>query len=289
MGISKRRAVFFSHKKGDCTAKNPCAILDYILRKGTIAMSTALYVFSATGNSLTTARKLAEKLGDTKIIHVSAKKNLPKVKEGAEAVGFVFPVYYGDMPWPVRELISKMVFADNAYIFAVMTCRGGEGEAPARLDALLRSRGMKLSLAQRILLPGNSFLNEEAVDAAYLAAQEENTEKLLPAIINREVHDYHTAEVLPLPPVAYPNNFRGIMADENCIGCGRCVSVCPMENIVIQNGHAEIGDDCATCLACFHWCPVQAIYMSKQEGIERRRKYHHPDVVFEDILKMKNE
>ena len=34
--------------------------------------------------------------------------------------------------------------------------------------------------------------------------------------------------------------------------------------------------------------PVETIYMSKQENIARRSKYHHPDVTFEDIAGMKN-
>ena len=62
-----------------------------------------------------------------------------------------------------------------------------------------------------------------------------------------------------------------------------------MNNISLKDGKAIIGDDCATCLACFHWCPVEAIIMSKQEGIERRFKYHHPEVSFTDILAQKEQ
>jgi len=87
--------------------------------------------------------------------------------------------------------------------------------------------------------------------------------------------------------VDYPNNFRGIEAEDTCIGCGTCARVCPMENITVAEGKAWIGDDCATCLACFHWCPVEAIRMSKAPEIARRRKYRHPDVTLKDILEQK--
>ena len=73
-------------------------------------MSVTLYYFSATGNSLTTARILAEELGDCRLVPVSAVKDEAKVMETADTVGFVFPVYYGEMPYPVRELLGKMVF-----------------------------------------------------------------------------------------------------------------------------------------------------------------------------------
>ena len=102
--------------------------------------------------------------------------------------------------------------------------------------------------------------------------------------LDKLTEDYTVTTVPELRPVSYPNNFRGIEAEEHCIGCGTCVKVCPMENIRIENGKAVIGDNCATCLSCFHWCPVKAIWMSKQEGIERRPVYRHPEVALEDFV-----
>lgn len=246
-------------------------------------MSTALYVFSATGNSLTTARKIAQKLGDCEIIPVASVHKQSKVIVEAESVGFVFPVYYSNMPYPVRELVSKMVFKPDTYVFVVTTCRGHVGVTPNRMDQILRTRGQKLSLAVGIKMPGNSFLNEPDVDQERLEKQDESIAEILEPIRNREIHNYATTDLLPQTPVDYPSNFRGIMAEDHCIGCGTCAKVCPMNNITIENGKACIGDDCSTCLACFHWCPVEAIYMSKEEKIARRRKYRHPDVTLDDI------
>lgn len=250
-------------------------------------MSTTLYVFSATGNSLTTAQKLAERLGDCSIVSAAAVRKESKIIEEADAVGFVFPVYYGNMPYVMREAITKLVLKPEAYCFCVMTYRGHSGDAPKRLDALLRSRGQKLSLSLGVPMPGNSFINPPEKDAEYLAKQDERVAELAAPILARETADFTADSVLPITPVGYPNNFRGIMADENCTGCGACTWVCPMDNIKIVDKHAVIGDDCATCLACFHWCPNQAIYMSKQENIARRAKYHHPDVALGDIVALK--
>ena len=250
-------------------------------------MRTVLYTFSATGNSLTTAEQLAALLPDCEIKSVTAAKDQIRVDETADAVGFVFPVYYGDMPWPVRSLVSKMTFAENAYIFAVPTYRGGWGDVNKRLNQLLNTRGQKLSLSCGVPMPGNSFINEAHVDRGYLDAQAENVKKAAETILSGAVENYSTADILPLRPVDTPNNFRGITAEDTCIGCGTCVSVCPMGNITLQDGKAVIGDACCTCLACFHWCPAEAIWMSKQENIARRSKYHHPDVVLSDILALK--
>ena len=251
-------------------------------------MKTTIYVFSATGNSLTTANILAEKT-NAGLVSVASARHLTEIKEDSDRIGFVFPVYYGNMPYPVRELITKMKFRSDAYIFTVATYRGHAGDTAKRMDCLLKTRGQKLSLSLGLSMPGNSFINKPEVDAAYLTAQRENIEKLLPLIQAGEENDYSFDGVMKETPVDTANNFRGLLAEDTCIGCGRCVRICPMDNIILKNGKALIGNNCATCLACFHWCPVEAIYMSKQENIARRSKYHHPDITFEDIVNMKNE
>lgn len=251
-------------------------------------MKTTIYYFSATGNSMTTAEKLAERLGDCRVVPVASVMNQSKIVEDAEVVGFVFPVYYGNMAYPMRAAIAKMVLNPEAYVFSVATYRGHAGKAAQRLDQLLRTRGQKLSLSLGVAMPGNSFINPHEVDQKYLDGQDAAVDALAEPIRNRETQDYSTDELLPITPVGYPNNFRGIEAEtEKCTGCGACTWVCPMGNIKIEDGKAKIGDDCATCLACFHWCPQEAIWMSKQENIARRSKYHHPDVRLEDIVAQK--
>ncbi len=250
-------------------------------------VKTTIYYFSATGNSLTTAQKLAERLGDCAVVSAASVMNESKVIDDSDAVGLVFPVYYGNMAYPMRAAVEKLVLKPETYVFSVATYRGHAGKAAQRLDQLLRTRGQKLSLSLGIPMPGNSFINLPEVDQDYLNKQNAAVDALVSPIQSREAQDYSTDEILPITPVGYPNNFRGITADETCIGCGACVQVCPMNNIKIVDGKARIGDDCSTCLACFHWCPTESIWMSKQEKIARRSKYHHPDVTMEDIASEK--
>ena len=46
-----------------------------------------------------------------------------------------------------------------------------------------------------------------------------------------------------------------------CLGCGACVSVCPVEALSLDaDGHAESNKDvCIYCGTCVDTCPVQAI------------------------------
>ena len=251
---------------------------------------TELYWFSATGNSLSTAKKLQKLLdGAVKLLPCAALAG-KTVRTAADAVGFVFPIFYGDMPWPVREMIGRMEFEGKPYIFAAATYGGGQGATAARLSRLLETRGQVLSLFEAIQLPGNSRIHPPEADEKALKAQDENCAAAARRINGRVSEDYSALEDPGVSTVGKgAENFRGMKADESCVGCGICAEVCPMGNIEIINGHAEIGNRCATCLACFHWCPQEAVYMSKAEApMQRRSKYHHPDISVGEIASQKS-
>jgi heterodisulfide reductase subunit A-like polyferredoxin len=49
--------------------------------------------------------------------------------------------------------------------------------------------------------------------------------------------------------------------DKNkCVGCGECVSACPLDAIAVKDEKAEIdAGTCAECGACIDACPSSAI------------------------------
>ncbi len=54
---------------------------------------------------------------------------------------------------------------------------------------------------------------------------------------------------------------RAIVDIKECIGCGSCQSICPVESIVVdeETGYAWSDPRCIACGACTVVCPAQCI------------------------------
>ncbi len=57
-----------------------------------------------------------------------------------------------------------------------------------------------------------------------------------------------------------------IKVTDKCIGCKKCVPVCPVGIIKMDGKRAVIGDGCIVCGACEDICPVNAIIINRETG-----------------------
>ncbi len=67
----------------------------------------------------------------------------------------------------------------------------------------------------------------------------------------------------------YIKNVATLSLDaEHCIGCGRCVEVCPHAVLVLESGRARIVDldACMECGACARNCPVAVLSVDSGVG-----------------------
>ena len=73
-------------------------------------------------------------------------------------------------------------------------------------------------------------------------------------------------------PVFYPLfvSAKKFTADSRCTGCGKCVRLCPLNNIKIVDGKPVWGRNCTHCMACICYCSQETIeYGSKSVGKPR--------------------
>lgn len=277
-------------------------------------MNMEIYYFSGTGNSLAVARDIAEKTGAI-LIPIASLKDKKSITTDADAIGIIFPVYYGELPIIVKEFAEKLVTIKHKYIFSVCTYGGAAMASLRILRSILRSNGGKLSAAYGVHMPQNSFFKPKENHREIYSAWKKMLDQIVKNITQNKTkglfYSNYLLELLfiPIQPLLIrplcrksfvrrtnmPANTRieelvrmmdiGFGTNESCNGCSICSKVCPVNNIIINNNKPVWMHHCETCLACYNWCPSRAI----QGGITSKGYYYrHPEIEISDIIKQRS-
>jgi ferredoxin/flavodoxin len=257
-------------------------------------MSTVLYYFSATGNSLATARDLASELEGAQVIPMAKALNSGG-SEQYDKVGIVFPVYMFGLPLIVKDFLKEAKFKPGAYVFSVATFGGMPGRAHSLAKSILKARGVELACGFSVIMPGN-------YTPLYGAIPERSQEEMFSKEKTRVKEIAHSVlegrrGILEEKPfflnlIIYcllykagsaqiPGSAKGFWFTKDCNKCGRCAAVCPVENIEMREGGPVWFDHCQHCMACLQWCPVEAIQYKKMTA--GRKRYRYPGISPEDI------
>ncbi len=115
-----------------------------------------IYYFSGTGNSLSVAEDIAQKIG-ANLIPIASLIDKKSVKPTADVVGIIFPVYYMEPPMIVEKFVKRLEGLHGKYIFAICTYGGGTGISLRMLNRYIHSSGGVLSAAFGVQMPQNAF------------------------------------------------------------------------------------------------------------------------------------
>ncbi len=239
--------------------------------------------FSGTGNSEYTARRIGKEIDD-EVINLFDKirnRDYSDMKSERPWV-IVVPAYAWRIPRIVSDWLEKINFSGNREIYFVMTCGGSIGNAGKYLETLCAKKNMNYRGCAEIVMPENyiALFSTPAKDKALqIMNQSEN-------IIDRTALHIKNGDKLPKREISFGDKVNsGIINDlfypvfvhakkfyatESCISCGKCVTVCPLKNISIENGKPKWGDNCTHCMACICKCPKEAIeYGKHSKGLPR--------------------
>ena len=244
-----------------------------------------IYCFTSTGNSLSTARKLANEIG-AEVLPMS-QYSQKRAACADEVIGFVFPVYFWGLPRMVDIFIKEMEITNkSAYVFAVATCGGAVFGVLGRLKELLEAKGIRLQYGTYLVSVSNYLPEYTAKDSESLRNKiDAGISIIADAVKNRESNRMLAFTFLNrLLYRAYPNkqSDQYFTVGGACTACGICQRVCPAKNITIMNGKPEFLHKCEHCLACLHNCPAHAIdWKKKTQGKER---YRNVDVSVDEVI-----
>lgn len=257
-------------------------------------MSTLIYYFTGTGNSLKIARDLKEELKNTKLIQICKNNMGINIDTESDKIGFVFPVYFRGLPRMVKKFVGDLKTNKNTYFFAVANYGSYAALSFEQLDNILKAKDAKLSAVFGVPMPGNMWfmyyphLKQDFIDR--INAEKEKTINIAKEINNKAVIQMDDIKNRDSEEKRYndfhPNNIdKDFWISKKCNGCGICSRICPANNIKIIDKKPVWQHQCEECLACIHWCPKQSIEY-KNDSLNKER-YNHPDIKVQELFQAK--
>lgn len=256
-------------------------------------MKTALYYFTGTGNSIALAEGLGKRMPDCKVQPVISNGEITIIDQDVEIIGIIFPVYIWSVPPIVEKFIMQNNFPQNAYVFSLCNYGGSSAYTLVYLKELLKQKNIELSAGFGLLMPGNYT---PFYDAWSLSKQSSAFVRAFKDLDNiAEIVNCKKKTSLPTNygPLGWfftmliykkilikkvASMDKSFYADNQCVGCKKCVKVCPVQNIVLKNMKPLWLHKCEQCFACLHICPTAALQSGKRT--KNRSRYKFPGYKF---------
>lgn len=133
-------------------------------------MKTALFFHSLTGNSLTIANSLNQKLPSSTLININSLETLDL--DSFETLGLVFPTFHLSYSKHVLEFLSKLPSLKGKKFFLVQTFSIMPGKAIKGVCRKLEEKGADFVIGHRIAMPESYpvYRKKEITNSAYPTA-----------------------------------------------------------------------------------------------------------------------
>ncbi len=208
-------------------------------------MTTKIFYFTGTGNTLNLAKDVAKLLGKTELIKITYEMEFKQTD--CDIVGIAYPVYCFGLPNIVTNFINKVKLNKDAYIFGLASYGGLLTNSGNVLKKKLKANGYELNAGFAINMPGNATMvynvpAKEKQDKMF-AKKAEYLIKVAEHIKNKETAKIDTnlgmlGKMMSLMCDKMMSKIsesdKSFFVDAKCDGCGVCAKVCPVGNITME-------------------------------------------------------
>lgn len=241
--------------------------------------------FSGTGNSRYALEVFMKEYDTHPLLFSIEDSKLLEHIQAHENLVFSYPVQYSAVPRLLADFIhhhASLWQGKKVFIIATMALFSGDGAGV--LGRILARYGARITGGLHLQMP-DSIADEKVLKRSFEQNSllvERARAKILKAVADIRNGKYPQEGLGRLPRLAgflsqrlwfghRTRTYRGgLKIDANkCIGCSRCVKLCPTGNIVMVGRQAEAKDHCTVCYRCVNACPRQAITLLGKAVIEQ--------------------
>lgn len=240
--------------------------------------------FSGTGNTRFCVNKFCYNYDGSEPLSIEDCGVVEAINH-SDSIILAYPVYFSNTPKIVKDFIhtNRLCFANKrVYIISTMGLFSGDGAGcGARLLKKCGSRiigGLHLKMPDCIgdvkALKKPLEQNQQIVADAEQKI-EKAVKKLKQGKPTKEGLGFlcHVVGLFGQRLWFYGKTMRYtdklLITKSKCIGCGKCVAICPMINITVASQKASAGNRCTMCYRCINTCPNKAITLLGKEVIEQ--------------------
>lgn len=241
--------------------------------------------FSGTGNSKYCIEKFLKEYDEKiKVFSIEDKEVINQISQHSEIV-FSYPVQYSNIPKILRDFIIKhQNYWKDKKVFIIATMALFSGDGAGVLACLLKKYGAVIVGGLHLKMP-DSICDEKVLKRSWKRNRKLviNAEYKIEKSVKRLQNKNPSQEGLNIlyrfcglfgqrlyfinKTKTYSDKLK--INENKCIGCGKCITLCPMRNISLKNETAISYGQCTMCYRCINHCPKQAITLLGKHVIEQ--------------------